>query len=86
MNSSMYADLSSFKKMEYLYQGLEMIFKSLKETSFIGLPLLDPSGESQIIYLLLFPYIYDHPELCKITAMYDINLYQSPCSKCMCGK
>ncbi len=82
----MYADLSSSKKMEYLHQGLEIIFNSLKEASFVGLPLIDPSGKPQIVYPLLFAYICDHPESCKITATYDTNLCQSPCSRCMCGK
>jgi len=46
--------------MEYLHQGLEMIFNSLKEARFIGLPTLDSSGELQIVYPLLFAYICDH--------------------------
>lgn len=82
----MHPDLSTSKKLEYLHQSLEIIFTSLKEASFTGLPLLDPSGEPQIVYPLLFAYICDHPESCKITASYDTNLCQSPCSRCMCGK
>ena len=81
-----YLDLSSLKKMEYLHHCLQMVLKSLKEASFTGLPLLDPSGEPKIVYPLLFAYICDHPESCKITASYDTNISQSPCSRCMCGK
>ena len=50
------------------------------------MPLLDPYAELRIVYPLLFAYICDHPESCKITATYDTNLSTCPCSRCMCGR
>ena len=51
-----------------------------------GLRLLDPFGTPRWVFPLLYSFICDHPESCKVTCTYDTNKCQMPCRICLCKK
>jgi len=65
---------------------LDIILQPLKAASYEGVALIDPFGNPQFVYPLLFAYACDHPEGCKVSCTYDTNKSSSPCTNCMCGK
>ncbi|CAM6050719.1 unnamed protein product, partial [Sphagnum compactum] len=79
-------DASHERRLQIFHECLDVVLKPLKEASFKGLALTDPHGDEHWVFPLLYAYVCDHPEGCKVTCTYDTNQCQHPCSVCMCPK
>ncbi|GAQ89262.1 hypothetical protein KFL_005040060 [Klebsormidium nitens] len=74
----------TLRKLEVFQECLRLVLQPLKDASFTGFMSEDPDAEERWFYPMLFAYVCDHPEGCKVTCTKDTNQTNAPCSICMC--
>ncbi|GAQ90875.1 hypothetical protein KFL_006960010 [Klebsormidium nitens] len=74
----------TLRGLQVFQQCLGRFLQPLKDASFDGFVAEDPDGGDKFFYPLLYAYICDHPEGCKVTCTKDGNQTNAPCSICMC--
>ncbi len=68
-------EASHERRLQIFHECLDVVLKPLKEASFKGLALTDPHGDEQWVFPLLYAYVCDHLEGCKVCCL-------SPCYMC----
>ncbi len=63
------------RRLQIFHECLDVNLKLLKESNFKGLSLIDPRGDEHWVFPLLYAYVCDHFEGCKMCCL-------SSCHKC----
>jgi hypothetical protein len=63
-------------RLQVFHECLDVVFKPLKEASFKGLVLINPHGDEHWGFPLLYAYVCNHPEGCKVCCLSSCNTYK----------
>jgi hypothetical protein len=56
-------------RLQVFHECLDVVHKPLKEASFKGLALTDPHGDEHWVFPLLYVYVCNHFEGCKVCCL-----------------
>ncbi len=62
-------ETSHEKKLQIFHECLDVVLKPLKEANFKGLALTNPYSDEHWVFPLLYAYVYNHPEGCKVCCL-----------------
>ncbi|GJP49781.1 hypothetical protein CLOM_g8952 [Closterium sp. NIES-68] len=71
------------RRMEIFQQALDMIMGDCMAAADKGEPVLDPYGIRRMAYPLLYAYVGDYPEQCKVAGTKSGHSTNFPCPRCM---
>ncbi|CAI5467421.1 unnamed protein product [Closterium sp. Yama58-4] len=75
------SNMTPAMKVELFQAAMKIVLADLIVASHTGLAATDPSGESRFIVPLLFSYVADYPETCKVSCTQQLGSAK-PCSLC----
>ncbi|CAI5461430.1 unnamed protein product [Closterium sp. Yama58-4] len=74
-------DLPASVKTALFNKCLDIVFEPLISASYSGAAMNDPNGVERIVYPLMYAYVCDYPEGCKVTGTMQQRA-DKPCSMC----
>ncbi|GJP54606.1 hypothetical protein CLOM_g13678 [Closterium sp. NIES-68] len=77
--------MTPVQKVILFQKAMHVLLHDLFPASQWGTPLTDPQGVVHTVYPILYAYVGDYPEICKVSCTLQLGS-DMPCSVCYVGK